>query len=953
MENIQKIIDDAWLGIDVDESQLFNPMQFIYDNAGEDKSNFINGLTWLATRPEYLSFTCKYIFNVEISPMQALLISDMWNRKRPMLIGSRGLGKAQPLNAKILTEDGWREMGSLKIGDRVFGSNGKLCNVIDIFPQGMQRVYKITFMDGRSVECSGEHLWPVEDKYGNQETLSTLEIIERIKEKKVLQIKINNPIDHLPKKLPEDPYKFGQRLLNKLVSKKIPDIYKFSSIEDRLQLLRGYLDKKLRIEKDFNKSTYVIVKSKDLADGLVDIMRSLGIRCRLKISTKHAPKKPLNLFNKRYIEDIEYVILLRTKQKITTNQELLDLLELKHDEEKIKRNHYTYSGILQVEALPIQKEMQCIAVDSPDNTYITNDYIVTHNSFTLSLYAMLRALLLPSRKVIVVGAAFRQSKILFEYCENIWNNAPVLRDMCDSKSGASFSPDMGIFRLNTGKIVFLPLGNGEKIRGQRAHDIIADEFATIPLPVFETVIKGFSTVASDPIEKMKYRASKKKAAQLGVVSDKLNDDSEFSKTNQTIVSGTADYDFKHFAAYWRRYIEIISCKKDPKKKAELFKNEDIKDAFNEDDYTVYRIPVELLPEGLMDEGVIADAKATVHSGIYEMEFGSVFSSDSKGFFKRSLIESCVVSEENPIIIGGEKIFFDPVLRGNPHSNYIIGVDPASEVDNFSIVVLEVCEDHRKVVYCWTTTRERHKVAHKEGYTDIDDFYSYCARKIRDLMSKFNTIQIAMDPQGGGIAVMEALHARSNLQSREVPIWPIIDPEKPSDTDDEMGLHIVRLCNFSSAQWTSESNHGLRKDMEDKKVIFPFFDTLAISLSLEEDKKFNRISDTLEDCTMEIEELKKELSLIEIQVTTTGRERWDTPGTPSGKKNKLRKDRYSALLMANDAARRMSDEKIGIVYEDDYYKNVGFADRNNHIYTRPNDTAYHAPGWYQLPGDIYD
>lgn len=956
MENtpdIQRVLDDAWLNIDVRDDEVFNPLNYIYNNSGEDKSYLLPGLTFLATRPEYFSFTCKYILNVEISPMQALLLYDIWNRKRPMLIGSRGLGKAQPLDAKVLAEDGWKNFGSLKVGDQIFSSNGTLCNVIGIFPQGKKQVYRITFVDGRSVECSADHLWPVDEGLNGTSVLTTLQIIERIENKQYVLIQMNSAVRHLPKQLPEDPYKFGQRLLNKSVSKKIPDIYKFSSIEDRLQLLRGYFDTKLRIEKNLRKSTYVIVKSSYLADGLVDIMRSLGIRCRKVIGTKHRPGKPINLFNKQFIEDVEYYITLKTKMPITTRQDLLDLLEKKYSEIRLKRNNQKLSAILQVERLPMEKEMQCIAVDSIDNTYITNDYIVTHNSFILSVYSMLRALLLPDRKIVIVGNAFRQSKILLEYCSNIWNNAPVLRDLCDSKSGPSFAVDMGLLRIGNSKIIFLPLGDGQKIRGQRANDIIADEFATIPLPIFETVIKGFGAVASDPISKVKYRAAQKEAKRRGVQLKHMEDMSEFYKSNQTIVSGTADYDFKHFAAYWRRYHQIIDSKGDPKKILEIFNGEDQKDAFSYTDYAIYRIPVELLPEGFMDEGVIADAKATIHSGIYEMEFGSVFSSDSKGFFKRSLIESCVVSDDKPIILPSGPVSFDPALYGNPTGNYIIGVDPASEVDNFSIVVLEVHEDHRRVVYCWTTTRERHKAAFKEGYTDIDDFYSYCARKIRELMKKFNTVQIAMDPQGGGVAVMEALHAKNNLQSKEVPIWPIIDPEKPTDTDDEMGLHIVRLCNFSSAQWTSESNHGLRKDMEDKKLIFPFFDTLALSLSLEEDKKMNRITDTLEDCTMEIEDLKRELSLIVITVTPSGRERWDTPGTQTGNKNKLRKDRYSALLMANDAARRLTMEKMGITYEDDYYKSVGFASQSTNLYDGNNKSAYSGPGWYDLPIDIYD
>ena len=68
--------------------------------------------------------------------------------------------------------------------------------------------------------------------------------------------------------------------------------------------------------------------------------------------------------------------------------------------------------------------------------------------------------------------------------------------------------------------------------------------------------------------------------------------------------------------------------------------------------------------------------------------------------------------------------------GSKDKHYIYGVDPASEVDNFSIVVLEV-SDHRRIVHCWTTTSSEHKEKVKKGYSSESDFYSYCARKIRD------------------------------------------------------------------------------------------------------------------------------------------------------------------------------------------------------------------------------
>jgi hypothetical protein len=65
--------------------------------------------------------------------------------------------------------------------------------------------------------------------------------------------------------------------------------------------------------------------------------------------------------------------------------------------------------------------------------------------------------------------------------------------------------------------------------------------------------------------------------------------------------------------------------------------------------------------------------------------------------------------------------------------------------------------------------------------------------------------------------------------------------------------------------------------------------------------------------MDIEELKNELSMIQMTQTPSGRDRWDTPEIiiAAGKKSKMRKDRYSALLMANMAARiiaRTPDQK---------------------------------------------
>jgi intein/homing endonuclease len=1518
MINTEQSLKDAWLNIgDIDENLLFNPLDYIYRLSDNDRIKIVDRLAWLMSRPEYFSFTCKYIFGVDISPLQALLLSDMWDRKFPMLIGSRGLSKALEPDCPVLTPLGWTPIKELRIGDTVYGSDGKETRVTSITERQTDlKFYKIALRDGRTINACEDHMWKVrEGGRGEWREMRTADLLGY--QSREYNLPVNDAIEFNRADLPVDPYMAG-KLCKDLFKSGIPTDYLFSSVEQRTEFLNGVYQSCV-MDGVFSTS------NEELASGLRDIVRSLGKSCAMEFCGG---------FYKLYM-NLSY---------------FANVVQIAKIERISDRDGY------------------CIQVDNSDHTYITKDFIVTHNSFTLSLYSMLRAFLLPQRKIVVVGSAFRQSKILFEYCENIWKNAPVLRDLCDNNSGPAKEVDRCIMRINDGTVVFLPMGDGGKIRGQRAHDIVADELAclrantlvqtnhglleikdylngeaysllnkdnefeypeqifrtpktdvyrittrhgykfecsaahqvmtqagwkiakdlvpgedrllmdfndyfperyisgrgvtldethgwiigllisegcvtnrnsfdikntdkrlidaikdrsgdvfdwkeyykeayvdnrgwnckeswslkcnktelrdayydfgleykvakdktvpkgvllspkgvvvnflagmyegdgsaffcnnrgkqefqvvlysssekllettrtlllkfgvlcsidardvgtenlnyklvargdmaiklfevlkgkvvkwsdidpgpvkfsrkpqirksengkkfnlstthgnknvhlgafdteeeclnrfnqywannremlivtsvekldeqevlydfympktnsfigngfiqhnSIPRDIFENVVAGFAAVASSPIEKMKERAKINKAKELGIDSFEENSTLKHHKSNQIVLSGTAYYEFNHFADYWKRYSQIVRSRGDRHKLEELFGGEVPAD-FNWKDYGVYRIPVELLPPGYMDEGQIARSKATVHSGIFSMEFGSCnhpdsmiitskgvkpivdiktgdlvlthkgryrrvekrtfreysgemillreggqragltpehpvwakgeifiparvagegrlpalvvdtdndsgdchgisnffqkgfeigrevaqtgglpghsdyltcdnpefldglyqglflesnsinvcfsslaidlkmafnsidkhcslygddlctltredkkntsrdvedycglvynleveedhsycttvgvvhncFSNDSKGFFKRSLIESCVCSESNPIVLPSGEVFFSAMTKGNLSKKYVIGVDPASEADNFSIVVLEINDDHRRVVYCWTTTRERYRESFKASMTREDNYYGYCARKIRNLMKVFPTVEIALDPGGGGIAILEALHDREKIESGESAIWPVINPEKESETDGESGLHIIRVCSFISAAWNSEANHGLRKDMEDKVLLFPFFDSATLGFSLEEDKKMNRLDDTLEDCVLEIEELKNEMSLIVLTSSPSGRERWDTPDSKSGRKNKLRKDRYSALLMANDSARRLIIEKAGIVYDADYYKTVGFAER-----FKPEDIGknyYSGPSWFtESVGDNY-
>ena len=499
--------------------------------------------------------------------------------------------------------------------------------------------------------------------------------------------------------------------------------------------------------------------------------------------------------------------------------------------------------------------------------------------------------------------------------------------------------------------------HNSKIRGLRAHIIIADEFASISPDIYETVVSGFAAVSANPIQNVKEEARKKALLEAGLWNDEL-EAVQIKKGNQAIISGTADYAFKHFATYWKRYKAIIESKGDKNKLEEIFKGE-VPENFNWKDYSIIRMPYELIPKGFMDDKQVSRAKATIHTGIYNMEYAACFTEDSDGFFRRSLIESCVTSDTKPIIINEKPIIFDVSTRGNINYQYIYGIDPASEKDNFSIIIIELHSDHNRIVYCWTTNRSNFKDRQKTGLVNEHDFYGFCARKIRNLMKTFPPTKIGMDAQGGGVAIEEALHDPGKLEDGENLIWPIIDPYKPKETDNSAGLHILELIQFARADWTAQANHGLRKDLEDKVLLFPRFDQLSLALALDKENQnimeadLTNLYDNESECILEIEELKNELTTIVMTQTSTGsggRDRWDTPEVklPNGKKGKLRKDRYSALVIANMLARQLNRSTTAINFDV-----IGSNLRENYK-TKNSGDLYKGPSWFtgSANQDIY-
>src|SRR6185312_3889885 len=83
------------------------------------------------------------------SPEQEAIWEWLKNGTENGMIEARaGVGKAQPLTAKVLTPSGWKNMGDLQVNDAVIDPDGGIGYVMAIYPQGKKKVLTVTFSDG-------------------------------------------------------------------------------------------------------------------------------------------------------------------------------------------------------------------------------------------------------------------------------------------------------------------------------------------------------------------------------------------------------------------------------------------------------------------------------------------------------------------------------------------------------------------------------------------------------------------------------------------------------------------------------------------------------------------------------------------------------------------------------------------------------------------------------------
>jgi phosphate starvation-inducible PhoH-like protein len=126
-------------------------------------------------------------------------------------------GRAQPVFTNVLTPEGFRPIGSLRVGDLVIGSNGEPTPVLGVFPQGVKDVYRVTAQDGASTLACGDHLWTVRTRSDRRRdkpwrVLQTKEMIGNLRAAHARRYELpllSAPTCHPEREVPMDPYALG------------------------------------------------------------------------------------------------------------------------------------------------------------------------------------------------------------------------------------------------------------------------------------------------------------------------------------------------------------------------------------------------------------------------------------------------------------------------------------------------------------------------------------------------------------------------------------------------------------------------------------------------------------------------------------------------------------------------------------------------------------------------
>ena len=461
-------------------------------------------------------------------------------------------------------------------------------------------------------------------------------------------------------------------------------------------------------------------------------------------------------------------------------------------------------------------------------------------TFLNGLIATLSCLLYPGYRVGLICPSFRQSKMIFAEIEKFYAQSSILREACEKKPirqpDSCYLKFRSVVGSNGSFIEALPLGvDGAKIRGSRFYLICIDELAQVPDTILDMVVRPMSAVKMDPMKNVRKIEYQKRLIDSGLATE---DDFEKEVVNKMVMTSSGFYKFNHMYRRMKSYWDRMEVDGDDSR------------------YAVYQIPYYLLPEGFMDAENVKEAERVMSSHEFRMEYHAEMISDSEGFFKASLLDTCTLGSN-----------FYVQLKGERSSKYILGVDPNQAGSASCGMVVIKLGPVNHVVNVFELKRLT-----TQGLT----------KAVQDACKNYNVIRIFMDKGGGGKALCDL------LEEGYGDVEPIIDRTNEDHRHME-GRHILEMVNFNSA-WISDANFGTLSLLEDGRLLFPQPPTSSLDL---EDKQFQVV-----------EALKKQMLNIVVTQTTGGNLHFDTP------KKWHKKDLYSAVILAGYGVRIVEKELEG-------------------------------------------
>lgn len=289
------------------------------------------------------------------------------------MFGTRRFGKALLGSELIYTPHGSKKIGFADIGDIIYGDDGKLTTIVGVYPQGFVDTYKVTFEDGRSVVCCGQHQWKVK-YHGDYKVMSTMGIIHSDFSK--MTIDIGEAVD-----FPERRWLISPQLMGSLAA----------------SFLCGATDRIFELsKKEMDDVIYSSKKQKELFIGSF-----MKIACGINTGDDRF----------KVVYKSEYIISFVRKIFWSMGYYCVmdgDDMYISKTHDRLRISDIDYYG---------RYKATCIEVDNKSHQFLTTNFVVSHNTTIMSSLLQMNATMTIGLSHSVVGFSDSDLSNIGEYCE--------------------------------------------------------------------------------------------------------------------------------------------------------------------------------------------------------------------------------------------------------------------------------------------------------------------------------------------------------------------------------------------------------------------------------------------------------------------------------------------------------------------------------------------------------